>query len=252
MKNIARILPVILLVALVLPLLSVTKKPAFKAFVTLSKAADHQKMMTAAKPFLEKIAAENNFSIDISDDTEKINDAHLAAYDVFIQLQQAPFDLSEQQQSAIQKFIEQGKGWVGIHAAGLTGKDFLAPGRRYWQWFEDYMGGVVYSPHPAFQKGKVIIEDHHHPVTKNLPDTFEVWDEWYEWDKSPRNNVRVLATADESSYKQKKPMGDHPVLWINEKYERMIYIAIGHDSSLCNDKNYSQLIRNAIIWAAKK
>jgi hypothetical protein len=32
----------------------------------LSKAKDHIKMMTAAKPFLEKIAAANHFSIDIS------------------------------------------------------------------------------------------------------------------------------------------------------------------------------------------
>src|SRR5262245_4491066 len=93
--------------------------PAFRVFVTLSKAKDHIKMMTAAKPFLEKIAATHNFSIDITDDTSKINDENLKNYQVFIQLQQAPFDLSYTQQDAIQKFVEQGKGWVGIHAAGL-------------------------------------------------------------------------------------------------------------------------------------
>ena len=68
--------------------------PAFKVFVTLSKAKDHIKMMTAAKPFLEKIAAAHSFVIDITDDTAKINDENLKNYQVFIQLQQAPFDLS--------------------------------------------------------------------------------------------------------------------------------------------------------------
>jgi type 1 glutamine amidotransferase len=233
-------------------LLSVSKPPAFKVFVTLSKAKDHLKMMSAAKPFLEKIAAANNFSIDISDDTAKINDENLKKYQVFIQLQQAPFDLSYSQQDAIQKFVEQGKGWVGIHAAGLPGKSFVGPDKKYWQWYEDFLGGISYSPHPAFQKGIVQVEDRKHPVMKNLPDRFEVPDEWYEFDKSPRPNVHVLAVADESSYKQNKPMGDHPIMWTNEKYKRMVYIGIGHDASLCNDKNYTTLITNAILWAAEK
>ena len=247
-----KLLTALLLLAAIPVLLSVTKAPSFKVFVTISKAKDHIKMMTAAKPWLEKMATDNNFAIDISDDTAKLNDANLAQYDVFIQLQQAPFDMSDKQQQAVQKFIEQGKGWVGIHAGGLTGKSFYATGRPYWQWFEDYMGGVVYSPHPGFQKGTVVIEDRNHPVTKNLPAKFEVADEWYEWDKSARANARVLAVADESSYKQKKSMGDHPVIWTNEKFDRMVYIAIGHDASLCNDKNYTTLIRDAIVWAAKK
>ncbi|MBS1608752.1 MAG: ThuA domain-containing protein [Bacteroidetes bacterium] len=242
----------IILFIIAVSLLSVTKPPRFNVFVTLSKAKDHLKMMAAAKPFLEKIAADNNFFIDITDDTSKINDANLSKYQVFVQLQQAPFDLSYSQQDAIRKFVEQGKGWVGIHAAGLPGKSFVGPDKKYWQWYEDFIGGISYSPHPAFQKGIVQVEDHEHPVMKNLPGRFEVPDEWYEFDKSPRPNVHVLAVADESSYKQNKPMGDHPIIWTNEKYRRMVYIAIGHDASLCTDKNYTILITNAILWAGEK
>jgi len=62
----------------------------------------------------------------------------------------------------------------------------------------------------------------------------------------------VLAHADESTYKQNKPMGDHPMIWINENYRRMVYIAIGHDPYLCSDRNYEILIRNAILWAASR
>jgi uncharacterized protein len=252
MTKIKSLLVVSCLAILLISELSMSKRPAFRVLAVTSKAKDHLKMMTNAKPFLEKIAAENNFVIDITDDTSQMNDKNLERYEVFVQLQEAPFDMSHSQQEALQKFIEQGKGWVGIHAAGLTGKSFMNPKRIYWQWFENFMGGISYSPHPAFQKGKVVIEDRSHPITRNLPEKFEVSDEWYEFDKSPRPNVHVLAVADESTYKQNKPMGDHPVIWTNEKFHRMIYIGIGHDASLCTDPNYEVLVRDAILWAASK
>jgi len=37
--------------------------------------------------------------------------------------------------------ISQGNGWVGVHAAGLTGRQFIAPETPYWNWFEKYDGG---------------------------------------------------------------------------------------------------------------
>jgi type 1 glutamine amidotransferase len=221
----------------------------FSVLVVASRAKDHVKMIAAAKPFLEKMGAENNFSVDFTDDSSKINDENLANYQVFVMLDLAPFDMSYAQQDALQRFVESGKGWVGIHAAGLTGKEFLAPGKRYWQWFEDFMGGVLYSPHPAYQKGSVVIEDRRHPTTKHLPARLDVSDEWYEYDKSPRSQVRVLATADESTYKQNKPMGDHPIIWTNERYRRMIYIGIGHDPSILDNLHYDTLWRDAILWA---
>lgn len=228
------------------------KKPTFKVFVKTSKAADHKKMMSAARPFLKKMAKENGFDVDISDDNRLVTEQNLSKYQVFVQLQEAPFDLAPAEQLAIQKFIEQGKGWVGIHAAGLTGTLYTNPDKPYWQWFEDAMGGVRYIPHPAFQKGTLVIEDHKHPVTRNLPDKMEISDEWYEFNKSPRPNVRVLAHADEKTYRQNKPMGDHPLIWVNEKFDRMVYIGIGHDPSLCVNPDYTILVRDAILWAAKK
>src|SRR5262249_17802005 len=151
-----------------------------------------------------------------------VNDDNLKNYQVFVQLQEAPFDMSSEEQQALQKFIEQGHGWVGIHAAGLTGKQFLGPNKPYWQWFEDFLGGVTYLPHPKFQPGTLVMEARTPPVTKNLPPRMEISDEWYEFNESPRSRVHVLATADESTYKQNKPMGDHPLIWINENYHRMI------------------------------
>jgi len=226
--------------------------PKFRLLVVASRAKDHLKMIAAAKPVLEKLAKENGFAVDFTDDADTIKDENLSHYQAFMMLHLAPFDMKPAQQAALQKFIESGHGWIGIHAAGLTGREFLDPKTVYWEWFEGFMGGVLYSPHPFYQKGTVIIEDRHHPVTRGLPPRFEIADEWYEWDRSPRGNVRVLATADESTYKQNKPMGDHPVVWINEKYRRMVYLAIGHDPSILDNKDYLHLLRNAILWAGEK
>jgi len=167
------------------------KPPRFRVLVVASKAKDHLKMIAAAKPFFEELAAKNHFAVDFTDDADTINDENLAHYQVFVMLHLAPFDMTYAQQAAMQKFIESGKGWVGIHAAGLTGRDFLAPGTTYWEWFEAFMGGVTYSPHPAYQKGTVIVEDRKHPATKHLPAKFEISDEWYEFNESPRQRPRA-------------------------------------------------------------
>jgi len=84
--------------------------PKFKVLAVTSRAKDHLKMIAAATPMLEKMARENNFAIDITDDATVVNDENLARYQVFVQLQEAPFDLSSDQQQALQKFIEQGLG----------------------------------------------------------------------------------------------------------------------------------------------
>ncbi len=228
---------------------SVAANSSFRVLVVASRAKDHLKMIAAARPFFGALAAANHFDLDFSDDTSLINPANLAHYQVFVMLHLAPFDMSAAQQAALQHFVEEGKGWVGIHAAGLTGRQFRGAGNPYWQWFEDFMGGITYSPHPAFQKATLIVEDRKHPATLHLPARMEVPDEWYEFDKSPRDKVRVLASVDESSYHQNKPMGDHPIIWTNQRYRRMIYIGVGHDPVLLADSNYATLLRDAILWA---
>ena len=226
--------------------------PRFRLLVVASRAKDHLKMIASAKPVLEKMAADNGFAMDFTDDATVINDVNLSHYQAFLMLHLAPFDMTPSEQAALQKFIEEEHGWIGIHAAGLTGREFLDPKSMYWEWFEGFMGGVLYSPHPAFQTGTLVIEDRKHPVTRGLPHRFEIADEWYEFDHSPRGGVRVLATADESTYQQNKPMGDHPMIWVNEKYRRMVYIAIGHGPSCLENIDYLRLLRNAILWAGSK
>jgi type 1 glutamine amidotransferase len=236
---------------MLVPAVSVSaQKEPFRVLVVASADPDHDPMIIKSRHFLEEMGTENNFEVTFTRDASTVNDENLMQYKVFIQLHLAPFDMTRSQQEALQHFISRGGGWVGVHAAGLTGTQFLKQGMPYWMWFQKLMGDIVYSPHPKQQRGTILVEDRNHPVTKDLPASFSFWDEWYEFDRSPRANVNVLATADESSYKQEKPMGDHPLIWICPGYDRAVYIGIGHDTTACKDPNFSLLMKNAILWAA--
>src|SRR5438067_1258426 len=96
----------------------------FEALIVASIAKDHQRMIAAARPFFARMGMDHHFDVEFTDDAETINDENLKQYQVFVMLHLAPFDMTYPQQEALQKFIESGKGWVGIHAAGLTGKQF--------------------------------------------------------------------------------------------------------------------------------
>ncbi|MCW3118085.1 MAG: glycosyl hydrolase [Chitinophagaceae bacterium] len=91
---------------------------------------------------------------------------------------------------------------------------------------------------------------------KGLPASFTIEkEEWYTYDKSPRPQVHVIASVDESSYTPARTikMGDHPVIWTNDHVAaRNIYIFMGHSPDLFNNASYKTIFRNAIFWAAGK
>jgi type 1 glutamine amidotransferase len=221
----------------------------FKVFMVASTRSDHIATCLAAKKVLAVVAGENNFTVDYTTDTGLINDANLAKYQVFLQMSLAPWEMSAGGQKAFEKFINQKKGWVGVHFAGLIRPDHFPPGMPYWKWYEDFLGGVTYAKHASLQKGTLKFEDRKHPAMKNMPATLQIIDEWYEFSSSPRPRVHVLATADEGSYKTSTPMGDHPLIWSNQKYPRMIYVGAGHDTSDWSNPTYVMMMRDALLWA---
>ena len=147
-KNVLKDFVKIIWIVFILSTVSISafsQNPAFKVLVVASADPDHAVMIDKSKSFFEKIASENNFIVDFSKDTSLINEANLARYQVFVQLQLAPFEMSQKQQIALQHFISRGKGWVGIHGAGLTGKQFIDQKTPYWQWYEQMIGDVIFT-----------------------------------------------------------------------------------------------------------
>lgn len=225
----------------------------FKALVLYENGGHHILFSRAAVPWLDKLAADSNFSIDYIQNTSTIDDALLEKYQLFIQLDYPPYAWGDKAERAFEHYIEQGKGgWIGFHHATLLGE---FDGYPMWQWFSNFMGGIRYKDYIAgFARAKVNIEDSLHQSVKNLPTSFIIQkDEWYAYNMSPRKNVHVIASVDESTYTpdSKIKMGDHPVIWTNEHYKaRNIYIFMGHSPDLFDNSAYTTLFRNSIFWAA--
>src|SRR6202795_2674757 len=99
------------------------KKVRFRVLAIAEHGGIHKPFVDAAKIWLDKLASENNFTVDYIEDTDKIDDAFLARYNLFIQLNYPPYNWTDTAKAAFIKYIEQGKGgWIGFHHATLLGE----------------------------------------------------------------------------------------------------------------------------------
>jgi type 1 glutamine amidotransferase len=226
----------------------------FKVLALYENGGHHLEYSKRAIVWLNQLAAQNGFTIDYIQNTDKIDDAFLGNYQLFIQLDYAPYAWKDKASNAFEKYINEGRGgWIGFHHATLLGE---FDGYPMWDWFHNFMGSIRFKDYIAtFTNGRVNVEDKQHPVMKDVPPSFLIQqEEWYTYDKSPRPNVHVLASVDESTYNPQQPkirMGDHPVIWTNPHYKaRNVYIFMGHSPNLFDNPAYIKLFTNAIFWAA--
>jgi type 1 glutamine amidotransferase len=229
--------------------------PKFRVIAIAEAGGIHKPFVDAAKIWLAKEAVADGFSIDYIENTDAIDDAFLANYQLFIQLNFPPYAWKPAAAAAFERYIDEGRGgWIGFHHATLLGE---FDGYPMWPWFSNFMGGIRFTKYiPTFASGKVKVEDPLHPVMKNVASSFEIKnEEWYTWDKSPRPNVHVLASVDESTYTPNSDikMGDHPVIWSNQhKKAKNVYIFMGHHPDLFDNQAFCTIFHNAILWAAQK
>ena len=193
---------------------------------------------------LQSIGLQRGWIVTAGEDASLFSDAGLAEFDVVVFLSTTGDILDAAQQAAFERFIQGGGGYTGIHAAADT--EFS------WPWYGDLVGAYFLS-HPEQQNADILIEDKNHPSTSFLPDTWNRFDEWYNFQSNPRNDVNVLMTLDESTYNPGAgAMGDHPIAWYHE-YDggRAFYTALGHTSaSFTADASFRDHVTGGIEWAA--
>ena len=227
----------------------------WRILVLAERGGHHIEFTRAAKPWLNRLATEKQFTIDYVEHTDMIDSSYLSNYQLVLQLDYPPYGWSQKAVKAFEDYITNGRGgWVGLHHATLLGE---FDGYPLWSWFSNFMGGIRFKNYiPTFASGEVYNEDSSHPVMKDVPEYFTIEvEEWYTYDKSPRPNVKVLASVNEKTYSPDSPikMGDHPVVWTNTNMRaRNVYIFMGHSPDLFNNSYFSTLFKNAIIWASSK
>ena len=226
--------------------------PVDKVLVLTERGGLHGPFTDRGLEWLAALGEANNFTITEINNTEPITKEYLAQFKAIVQLDYPAFKWTDEAQEAYIEYLEKGiGGWVGFHHASLVGE---FDGYPTWTWMGEFLGGILYQNYiPELIDGTVNVEDSTHPVMKGVGASFVVPDdEFYIYDKSPRPNVRVLASVDEDSYTHETPikMGDHPVVWTNENVgSRNVYIQFGHSPKLYDIEDFTTMFSNALFWA---
>lgn len=177
------------------------------------------KSIPAGVQAVKEIGSENGYAVDHTEDATLFNEANLGRYDAVIFLNTTENILNEQQQDAFKAFIQNGGGFVGIHAATDTEYD--------WPWYNRLVG-AYFAGHPRVQEATVRVIDKGHPATSHLPDAWSATDEWYNF-KSIQPDLHVLARLDETTYEGGENGENHPIAWYHEfDGGRAFYTGRGH------------------------
>jgi type 1 glutamine amidotransferase len=231
---------------LVLVVLLVAAEPAAAArdrLLVFTKAADFEHDSRAAGvEAIRSLGARNGFVVEATEDTAAFG--HLERYAAVIFLSTTGDVLGATEQAALRRYVRGGGGFVGVHSAADT--------EHGWPWYGTLLGARFVS-HPPIQTATVRVVDRSHPSTQRLPALWERTDEWYDFAASPRDDVRVLATVDETTYTGGKMGADHPIAWCHAVGRgRSWYTAGGHTSESYAEPLFRSHLLGGIRWAARR
>ncbi|MGW0699850.1 ThuA domain-containing protein [Streptomyces sp. NPDC002867] len=233
--------------------LGVTLSPPAEAapyrVLVFSKVTNfHHDSIPAGIEAVKKLGSENGFEVEATDDAAAFTDANLARFQaiVFNNTNSTPQSgdlLDAAQRAALQKYIRGGGGWVGLHAASASERD--------WAWYEGLVG-AIFDKHPAVQTGRVKVLDRTHPSTEGLPELWERTEEWYNWRTNPTGKVHTLAQIKVRDGITGLDEGvDHPWSWC-QNYDggRSWFTAGGHAKSAFQEEGFLGHLLGGIQWAA--
>ncbi|MEX6687674.1 ThuA domain-containing protein [Danxiaibacter flavus] len=217
-------------------------KKQYKVLVFSKTAGFHHSSIPAGIAAIQQLGKDNGFSVDTTTDSTKFNKANLKQYNAVIFLSTTMNVLGDAEQDAFQKYIQSGGGYVGVHAATDTEYD--------WPWYNKLVG-AQFKSHPKQQEAVLHVVDSTFIATKHLPREWKRFDEWYNFKNLQLdNNVHVLITIDESSYKGGENGNYHPMSWYHEfDGGRAFYTELGHTDDSYKDPLYLQHLLGGIKYA---
>ncbi len=174
----------------------------------------------------------------------KMTAAGLKKYDAVV-FNNTSGELPLPDRQAFLDFVRNGKAYIGIHAATDSFRDQGdKPG------WKEYISltGAQFTHHGAQSEVVCINEDLSHPATRDLPATWKVFEEVYQFKDFSRDRMHGLLTLDK--HPNTGVPGDYPIAWCrNEGKGRVFYTALGHREDLMNGDLYKKHLTGGILWA---
>jgi type 1 glutamine amidotransferase len=205
--------------------------------------------IAAASACVTRLGKQYGFHVDVSNNPADFNDAGLSKYRVLVfnNTNNDVFD-NDEQKLALMRYIQAGGGFVGLHSA--TGTE------RNWAWFKRLIG-ASFQRHAKHQPFKEIIIDNTNPSTSFLPTTWEQDDECYFF-KEVNPDLHVLMAHALGTLLDDKDKPDFygsssPSVWCHAfDGGREWYTSLGHDSTTYSKPDFEKHILGGIEWAAGK
>jgi hypothetical protein len=157
-------------------------------------------------------------------------------------------DLDDAQKKDMMSFIkDEGKGFVGVHAALDTNYKWPEYGEMIGGWFDQ---------HPWFTfNAPIINEDPSFPAVRHFPAAFIKYDEIYQPKEWSRDKVHVLLSLDptklnyENNPRVHRTDRDFAVAW-DKMYGkgRVFYSTLGHTQESWSDPDIRKMYFEAIRW----
>lgn len=192
---------------------------------------------------IKKLGLANNFQVDTTTNVNLFTAENLKKYKTIIFLSPTGTNIfNEDQKAAFKQYINNGGGFVGIHAATDCNYE--------WEWYGKLVGGFFES-HPKIQEAKLNIVTPKNKLVKGLPNPWVHTDEWYNF-KNFNTAVNVLIKVDETSYQGGKMKNEHPISWFHE-YDggKVFYTALGHTKECYKDPLFLKHLLAGIKWTMK-
>ena len=206
----------------------------------------------AAVEALKSVGAKAGYVVDATEDSEVYTTEKLKPYKaiVFVSSTTDPKKPESEwfvgaRREALQGFLKDGKGVVGLHAAGDS--------HYHWGWYGQMIGGY-FERHPkGTPKGTVTVINAKNPATAKLPKTLERNDEWYYY-KDFDPTVRVLITVDPASIGDgEADVNPNPLVWCHAfGGGRVFYSGLGHTSESYSEPYLVNLLSGALVYAVGK
>ena len=244
-------IPVLLLIIQSFFLTAAISQKQFKALLVTTTRGWHHESIHQGVLALQELGVKNFFDVVLWENPAGFTDKYLEQFQVVIFLNTTGDIFDSAQQKVMERFIESGKGYVGIHSASDTEYD--------WDWYTKLVGRMFHI-HPAVQTAKLRIIDNKFPGLQGFADG-KLWtDEWYEFSSEKTSGLNYVLAVDESTYNPKVQWGDkkgegmgslHPVSWYhNYDGGRAFYTALGHLPAIYKDQAFLNHVYAGILWAA--
>lgn len=244
----------LIIIVTVLPLMSGTIAPKQILIYTHNGEGYNEKgyvheNIAASVEALKKLCSDNRYAVQATDDPSIFTPEKLRKINciIFSNSNNQAFETEAQKQAFI-AYTHNGGGFVGIHSASGS--------ERQWPWFWAMVGGK-FVRHPELQKFTIKVVDKNHPATDFLGDSWAWEDECYYTDQL-NPDIHVLLAADLTTIVDDKKVqypgttfgNFFPLSWCHEfEGGRQFYTALGHKAEYYKDEKFLKHLLGGIKWS---